>query len=99
MPKMKFTVFLLPDESSYQVIFPYHPSVITCGDTIEEALRNAQEALELTLEYEAERGADALLPNVRADRVVVAEIEAGVPESLLPVAEEPTGASEHVTAD
>ena len=99
MPRMKFTVFLLPDESSYQVIFPYDPSIITCGNTIEEALRNAQEALELTLECEAEGGADPLLPNVRADRVVVAEIEAEVPESLLPVTEEPTGGSKHVTAD
>lgn len=83
MPRKKFTVFLLPDEDSYQVIFPHYPNCITCGDTVEEALKNAKEAIELVLEVEAEQGADPVPPNAHVYHAVVAEIEAEVPESLI----------------
>ena len=83
MPRKKFTVFLLPDEDSYQVIFPHYPSCITCGDTVQEALKNAKKAIELVLEVEAEQGADPVPPNAHVSHVVVAEIEAEVPESLI----------------
>ena len=87
MPRKKFTVFLLPDEDSYQVIFPHYPNCITCGDTVEEALKNAKEAIELVLEVEAEQGADPVPPNAHVAHVVVGEIEAEVPESLIEVEE------------
>ena len=83
MPSKKFTVFLLPDDDSYQVIFPHYPNCITCGDTVEEALKNAKEAIELVLEVEAEQGADPVPPNAHVSHVVVAEIEAEVAESLI----------------
>ena len=83
MPRKKFTVFLLPDEGSYQVIFPHYPNCITCGNTVEEALKNAKEAIELVLEVEAEQGADPVPPNAHVSHTVVAEIEAEVPESLI----------------
>lgn len=83
MPRKKFTVFLLPDEDAYQVVFPHYPNCITAGETVEEALRNAKEAIELVLEWEAEQGADPVPPNAHVSHVVVAEIEAEVPESLI----------------
>lgn len=83
MVKRKFTVFLLPDESSYQVVFPHYPNCTTCGQTVEEALKNAREAIELVLEVEADQGADPVPPNAHVHHVVVAEIEAEVPESLI----------------
>ena len=83
MSRKKFTVFLLPDEDSYQVIFPHYPNCITAGETVEEALSNAKEAIELLLEYEAEQGADPIPPNAYVSHVVVGEIEAEVPESLI----------------
>ena len=88
MPLRKFTVFLLPDEDTYQVVFPHYPNCITCGDTVEEAFKNAKEAIELVLEYEAEQGADPVPPNAHVSHVVVGEIEAEVPDSLIEAAEE-----------
>ena len=87
MGKKKFTVFLLPDDDSYQVIFPHYPNCITAGETVEEALSNAKEAIELLLEDEAEQGADPVPPNAHVSHVVVGEIEAEVPESLIEVEE------------
>ena len=87
MPRKKFTVFLLPDEDSYQVIFPHYPGCITCGDTVEEALKNAKEAIEMVLEVEAEQGADPVPRNAHVSHAIVAEIEAEVPESLIEVEE------------
>ena len=88
MVKRKFTVFLLPDDDGYQVVFPHYPNCTTCGDTVEEALTNAREAIELVLEVEAEQGADPVPPNAHVSHVVVGEIEAEVPERLIEVAEE-----------
>ena len=87
MAKKKLTVILLPDDESYQVVFPHYPNCITFGLTIEEALKNAKEAIELLLEAEAERGADPIPPNAHVDHVVVGEIEANVPDSLIEVEE------------
>ena len=88
MVKRKFTVFLLPDDDGYQVVFPHYPNCTTCGDTVEEALVMAKEAIELVLEVEAEQGADPVPPNAHVSHVVVGEIEAEVPDSLIEVAEE-----------
>ena len=83
MARQKFTVFLIPDQDSYQVCFPHYPNCITCGETIEEALKNAKEAIELVLDYEAELGRDPVPPNVHVDHVVVGEIEAEIPDSMV----------------
>lgn len=88
MVKRKLTVFLLPDDEGYQVVFPHYPNCTTCGDTVEEALRNAKEAIELVLEVEAEQGADPVPHNAHVSHVVVGEIEAEVPDSLIETAEE-----------
>lgn len=82
MKAKKFTIFLIPDEESYQVIFPHYPNCITYGVTVDEALKNAREAIELHLEGEAEQGADPVPDNAHVSHVVVAEIEAEVPDSL-----------------
>ncbi len=88
MPLMKFSVLLLPDDNSYQVVFPQYPNCITCGDTVEEALSNAKEAIELLLQTEAEIGADPVPHNAHVDHVVVGQIEAEVPESLIQAEEQ-----------
>lgn len=83
MKKKKFTVFLLPDGDSYQVIFPHYPNCITSGESVEEALSNAKEAIELHLEGEAEQGGDPVPPNAHVPHVVVGEVEAQVPDGLI----------------
>lgn len=89
MPKKKFTVILLPDEDCYQVFFPHYPDCITFGESVADALQKAQEALELTLKSDAELGRDPVPENAWVSHVVVADIEAEVPDSLL---EETAGA-------
>ena len=46
MPSQKFTVFLMSQEGGYQVIVPHYPNCTTEGDTVEEALANAKDAME-----------------------------------------------------
>ena len=54
MGNQKFTVFLMPlDEGGYQVIFPYYPNCITDGETLQEALDHAKEAMEGILQADA----------------------------------------------
>lgn len=83
MPQKKFTVILLPDDDCYQVFFPHYPDCITFGASVPEALQRAQEALELTLKSHADWGRDPVPENAWASHVVVADIVAEVPESLI----------------
>jgi antitoxin HicB len=69
-----FSVVLEPQEDGgFTVLVPALPEVVTEGDTEQEALANAQEAIRAVLEYRRDRGlaipADAP-PEIR--RVVVA---------------------------
>ncbi len=83
MARKKMTVNLLPDEDSYQVIFPHYSNCITFGATVEEALANAQEAIELLLEAESENTDMPFPSNAHVSHLVVGEIEAEVPDKLL----------------
>jgi antitoxin HicB len=47
----RFTVHLLPEpEGGFTVRVPALPEVVTCGDTYEEAMASAREAIEAILE-------------------------------------------------
>ena len=52
-----YTVILEPmDEGGFLVVVPALPEVVTGGDTEQEALAMAKEAIELVLESRQERG-------------------------------------------
>ncbi len=52
-----YSVVLTPaEEGGFTVTVPTLPGCVTEGDTLEEALSNAREAVRLTLESLAERG-------------------------------------------
>lgn len=54
-----YTVVLTPgepDEGGFCVTVPAFPEIATEGDTREEALANAREAIELSLEYRRDKG-------------------------------------------
>ncbi|HLF18415.1 MAG TPA: type II toxin-antitoxin system HicB family antitoxin [Candidatus Omnitrophota bacterium] len=53
---MNYTAVIKKTEGSYLVTFPDIPSVNTYGETLNEALDNAQEALNGCLESDFERG-------------------------------------------
>lgn len=53
----RFTVHLRPEpEGGYTVLVPAIPEVVTYGETYEEAMANAQEAIELILEFYRDEG-------------------------------------------
>jgi predicted RNase H-like HicB family nuclease len=57
MPSTTFTIHLEPaEEGGFIVTVPGLPEVNTCGDTEEEALAMAKEAIELVLEHRAASG-------------------------------------------
>ena len=84
MAKRKFTVILIPDEEGYQVVVPHYSGVNTWGETPKEAFANAQEALELLLESEAESERGVTLPHVTpAPKVVLGVFVSEVPELII----------------
>lgn len=70
---MKFNVVLIPDkeDGGFVVEVPGLPGCVTQGDTIEESLKNAKEAIKLHLEGIAEE--DGKL--VESDPSYVMEVE------------------------
>ena len=87
---MKYTAILefSQEDEVYLVRVPAFPEVHTYGEDVQKATDNAKEAIELVLEVEAEQGADPVPPNAHVSHVVVGEIEAEVPESLIESEEE-----------
>ena len=94
MPLQKFTIFLMPQEGGYQVIVPHYPNCTTEGDTVEETLANAKDAMEGLLYVESQHGGDKVEPYVFAPHIVLADIDVEVPESLLEKQPAPAKTSE-----
>ena len=71
-----YSVILEPaEEGGFVVRVPALPEVVTEGDTVEDALANAREAIELVLEHRAERG--QLIPD--GDAPFVHQIKVSLP--------------------
>ena len=56
----RFTVLLYQEEGGYSVLVPSLPGCVTQGDTVEEALANAREAIEGHVAVMLERGEEVL---------------------------------------
>ena len=79
MATKKITVILYPGEDDGYVAFmPLFPSCTTEGDTVEEALRNAKESLELALEEPNDTDLECLTLS-HAKHLVIGEVEVEVP--------------------
>jgi antitoxin HicB len=48
---MRYPARIRHESDGYTVTFPDIPEAITCGDTLEEALKNASDALESALDF------------------------------------------------
>ncbi len=85
MPIRKFTIFLIPtEEGVYQAVSPFYPGCITDGDSPEEALQHAREAMEGILRAEAKsKDPWPVPPYVHPSHVVVGEVDVDVPENLV----------------
>lgn len=82
MEKRKVTVILFSgDDGGYAAFMPLFPSCTTEGDTVEEALKNAKESLELALE-ETKPDDMECLEYSHPGHIVVGEVEVEVPEQV-----------------
>ena len=71
----RYTVLLYPEEEGgYSVSVPSLPGCVTQGDTVEEALANAQEAARGWLLAEQDRAGYLPEPD---DRTIVASVDVG----------------------
>jgi predicted RNase H-like HicB family nuclease len=78
-------VILLPEaEGGYSVFVPLFPGCCTQGETVQEALDNAKEALELLLEEPTENDLECLdiVGLVNASDIVVGKVEVEVPGGM-----------------
>jgi predicted RNase H-like HicB family nuclease len=69
----RYSVILTPEEDGYVVTVPALPGCVTEGDTLEEALDNARDAITLYVESLAARGLtipeETVVPRVEAVEV------------------------------
>ena len=72
-----YTIVLEPaQEGGFVVTVPALPEVATCGDSDEEALANAREAIELVIEHRLSRGEDIPAEHATQIRKVTVSINA-----------------------
>jgi len=73
----KYTVVLLADSSGgYTAVVPALPGCVTEGETVEEALEMAKDAIELSLESAREHDEEVV---IEGDGTVIATVEATLP--------------------
>lgn len=72
----RYTVLLFPEEGSYSVLVPALDNLATQGQTVEEALAMAREAIELYVEGLRARG--EYVPSEEAPPIVTS-VDANVP--------------------
>ena len=65
----EYEIVLVPEATGFSVFVPELPSVATQGETVEEAVAMAKEAIELYVETMEEEGLP--IPAVRRTRVAV----------------------------
>ena len=56
MPGLRYTVVIEPDDGAFSVRVPSFPEISTFGETHEQALEMARDAIRLSLEYRTENG-------------------------------------------
>jgi predicted RNase H-like HicB family nuclease len=55
---LRYSVVLMPDESSYAVVVPALPGCVTQGDSVEDALERARDLIPLWIAGLADAGED-----------------------------------------
>ena len=79
---LPYRMEIVPDteEGGYAVSFPELPGCITCGDTLEQAIRNAEDAKQAWLEAALEEGLEIAEPESLDD--YSGQFKLRIPKSL-----------------
>ena len=67
MPPYRIELIPDPDEGGYTISFPDLPGCLTCGETYEDALRNAEDAKQEWLTAAMEEGIEIPEPDTLED--------------------------------
>ena len=76
MAELAYAVILEPDDGAYSVIVPALPEVHTFGETPEDAMNMAREAIELALDVRRKEGLDIPRSDADETRLVTVRINA-----------------------
>jgi predicted RNase H-like HicB family nuclease len=80
MTSLRYTVLIYPDEGAYSVVVPALPGCVTWGNTLDEAVASAREAIEGHVAALRDTGQDVpeepVLPLVATVEVESAPLEA-----------------------
>ena len=66
---MRYAVLLEPDDGAFQVIVPAFPEIHTFGETVEEALVMARDAIELSIAVRRDEGTEIPVPDADEARL------------------------------
>jgi antitoxin HicB len=81
MAALRYTVLIYPDEDAYSVVVPALPGCVTWGNTVDEAIVSAREAIEGHVAALRDTGQD--VPEEDAPPLVTTlEIEAPTPVEI-----------------
>jgi antitoxin HicB len=75
MSEYHYTILLTPEEGGYTVTVPAIPAIATEGDTVEEAIAMAKDAIKLYLDVLKERG-EPIPVEEAPPRMVVVDVAA-----------------------
>lgn len=73
---LRYAVILEPDEDTVRVIVPAFPEIHTFGIDRDDALRIAEDAIRLSLEYRRDRGLDVPDPDADGARLEIVTVAA-----------------------
>jgi len=77
MRALRYKIMIRPEtDGTYTVIVPSLPGCLTFGDTIEEALERAKEAIEAYIESLAARGKDIPVEEDQIEATITAKANA-----------------------
>lgn len=73
---LRYAVVLEPDEDAFQVIVPAFPEIHTFGETLEDALAVARDAIELSIAARRDEGTEIPPPDAGEARLVTVAVNA-----------------------
>ncbi len=73
---LRYAVLLEPDDDLVRVVVPAFPEIQTYGTDRDDALRMAEDAIRLSVEYRRERGLEVPEPDADGARLEIVSVAA-----------------------